>query len=139
MTIKVAEVRKDVKPKWELTCLWRIDGARSRSKHLRSTFNPASITGLNVWSQRFTASYVQEWNLMVEKVLPGHLLWQLNYVGNARVALWNQWNANDPVTPAAGELIADDLGTIQRRSYAVHFRRVCDMGVRSGEFSFFVL
>lgn len=66
------------------------------------TFNPASTTGLNVWPQRFTASYVQQWNLTVEKVLPGHLLWQVNYVGNAGVDLWNQWNANDPVTPAAG-------------------------------------
>ena len=65
------------------------------------TFNPASTTSLNIWPKRYTAGYVQEWNFTVEKVLPGHLLWQLNYVGNAGVDLWNQWNFNDPVTPAA--------------------------------------
>ncbi len=73
-------------------------------------YNPASTTGLNVWPQRFTTSYVQQWNLTVEKVLPGHLLWQVNYVGNTGVDLWNQWTGNDPVAPAAA-------GIATRRPY----------------------
>src|SRR5262249_30507597 len=55
--------------------------------------NPAVIS----WSPDFPLPYVQQWNLNVERELPGHLLAQVSYVGSAGAKLISFYNANQPV------------------------------------------
>jgi len=64
--------------------------------------NPASTTQLNGFPNDFTTPYVSEWNLTVEKQLPWNMLWQVNYVGNNAVKIWEISFWNEPLTPGPG-------------------------------------
>jgi hypothetical protein len=67
------------------------------------TLNPLATAQLRSWDQRFTLPYVQQWNLSVQKELPGSMLWEVNYVGNRGLKLWGAYNGNQPV-PGPGAI-----------------------------------
>lgn len=69
-----------------------------------STFqwNPASTTTLQVWADRMTTPYVEEWNLTLEKQLPWNMVWEVSYVGNGGIHLWAVTQANQPLTNGPG-------------------------------------
>ncbi len=65
-------------------------------------FNPLSTTQLNGWPSEYVTPYVSEWNLTLEKTLPGNMLAQINYVGNNSVDMWGLSYWNEPLTPGPG-------------------------------------
>jgi outer membrane receptor protein involved in Fe transport len=65
-------------------------------------WNPASTTTVQVWADKMTTPYVEEWNLTVEKQLPWNVVWQISYVGNGGVHLWAVNQANQPLTNGPG-------------------------------------
>jgi hypothetical protein len=64
--------------------------------------NPLATTTLTSWPLEYTTPYVQEWNLSIQKQLPGNLLWEINYVGNNGVKLWGRSQGNQPLTNGPG-------------------------------------
>jgi TonB dependent receptor len=54
---------------------------------------PGNIA-LELADPNFRRSYIQAWNLMVERELPGGWTGQAGYVGNRSLRLQNRWNAN---------------------------------------------
>ncbi len=64
--------------------------------------NPNATNQLISWYPHYTTPYVQEWNLTVEKELPGNIVWQVNYVGNIGVDLWGGYQGNQPLQPGPG-------------------------------------
>jgi hypothetical protein len=67
------------------------------------TLNPLDTAQLRSWAQRFTLPYVQQWNLSIQKELPGEMLWEVNYVGNRGLKLWGAYEGNQPV-PGPGAI-----------------------------------
>lgn len=67
------------------------------------TLSPtASYSGLVAWPQEYISPYATEWNLTLEKQLPGQISWQVSYVGNHGVHLWGNFQGNQPLTPGPG-------------------------------------
>ena len=58
---------------------------------------------LRSWSTRFTAPYVAQWNLSIQKELTKTLVWEINYVGNRGVKLFGGYEGNQPF-PGAGSV-----------------------------------
>lgn len=54
---------------------------------------PAAVA-LDLTDPNFRRSYIQSWNLMVEKELAGSWTAQAGYVGNRALRLQNRWDAN---------------------------------------------
>jgi hypothetical protein len=63
---------------------------------------PTYTAALRSWDQRNLTPYVEEWNLSVQKQLPGSTLLEVNYVGNHGVHLLTSSNPNQPLTPGPG-------------------------------------
>lgn len=72
--------------------------------------DPGSTATLISWPGRFTMPYIQQWNLSVQKELPGSMLLEINYVGSRGTHLWGGYQANQPV-PGPGSVT-------DRRPYA---------------------
>jgi hypothetical protein len=64
--------------------------------------DPKATTTLVSWDPRAITPHVTEWNLTVEKQLPGNMVWSANYVGNSGTHLWGNAEGNQPVTNGAG-------------------------------------
>lgn len=60
------------------------------------TLAPSATTTLVSWREHFNTPYVQQWNLSVQKQLPGAILVEVNYVGNHGSQLLGQGQANQP-------------------------------------------
>jgi hypothetical protein len=63
---------------------------------------PTATTALQSWNPHMTSSYVQEWNLTVEKQLPWRMAWDTSYVGSVAVHNWVNMQGNQPLTNGAG-------------------------------------
>ena len=66
--------------------------------------NPSSTTSLQGWPSRYTAPIVQQWNLSIEKQLPGNMLFEISYVGNHTYDLWTNYTGNQPLVPGPGSV-----------------------------------
>jgi outer membrane receptor protein involved in Fe transport len=64
--------------------------------------NPSSTTGLQSWWNHMTTPYVEEWNLAIEKQLPGKIVWETTYVGNRGVHMVMNLQGNQPLTNGPG-------------------------------------
>ena len=64
--------------------------------------DPRSTAQLRSWDQRNLTPYVQEWNFSLQKQLPWNVVWETDYVGNAGVHLFGEYNANQPLVPGPG-------------------------------------
>ncbi len=66
-------------------------------------FSPtATYSGLVAWPDQYTSPYALEWNLSVEKQLPGQINLEIAYVGNHAVHLWGNFQGNQPLQPGPG-------------------------------------
>ncbi|GGH08471.1 TonB-dependent receptor [Silvibacterium dinghuense] len=60
------------------------------------TLVPSATSTLVSWPLHFQMPYVEEWSLSVQKLLPGGLLFEANYVGNHGVQLVGLGQGNQP-------------------------------------------
>lgn len=67
---------------------------------------PTATTALFSWQSYYLAPVVHQWNLSLQKQLPGTMVLELTYVGNSSYGLWNAFPTNQPLTPAAGGIPA---------------------------------
>lgn len=63
------------------------------------TFTAAGAT-FNAIDPNLRMPYVQQWNLSIQHMLPGGVLWQTAYVGTKGTKLRDQFNINQPVPGA---------------------------------------
>ena len=49
--------------------------------------DPLSTAQLRSWHQQYTLPYVQQWNLSLQRSLPGSMVWETSYVGNLGLKL----------------------------------------------------
>jgi hypothetical protein len=66
------------------------------------TLNPASTTSLYSWQQYYVAPLEHQWNLSIQKQLPGAMVVELGYVGNTSRGNWNSYPDNQPLIPGPG-------------------------------------
>jgi hypothetical protein len=59
--------------------------------------NPNATAQLRSWDNRYTLPYVQQWNLSIQKELPGDALLEVNYVGSHGLDLWGSYEGNQPL------------------------------------------
>lgn len=72
---------------------------------------PTATASLQSWPSYYKAPLVQQWNLSLEKQLPGSVVAELGYVGNTSYGLWGTYPGNQPLTPGPG-------GVATRRPFA---------------------
>ncbi|MBS1823971.1 MAG: TonB-dependent receptor [Acidobacteria bacterium] len=72
---------------------------------------PTATTTLFSWPSYYLAPVVHQWNLSLQKQLPGKMVLEATYVGNSSYGLWNSVPSNQPLTPGPGGIPA-------RRRYA---------------------
>ena len=72
---------------------------------------PAATAGLQSWPGSYKAPLVHQWNLSLQKQLPGSIVAELGYVGNTSYGLWGTYPGNQPLTPGPG-------GVASRRPFA---------------------
>ncbi|MDQ6699964.1 MAG: carboxypeptidase regulatory-like domain-containing protein, partial [Acidobacteriota bacterium] len=65
--------------------------------------DPSATSTLISWPERYTLPYIQQWNLSVQKELPGATLLEVNYVGSRGTHLWGAYQANEPL-PGPGSV-----------------------------------
>ena len=63
--------------------------------------NPRSTARLRSWFHTLDMPTVQQWNVSVQKQLPGSIMWEVNYVGNTGRQLYASYEGNQP-TPGPG-------------------------------------
>lgn len=63
--------------------------------------NPRSTARLRSWSQTLDMPTIQQWNVSIQKQLPGNIMWEVNYVGNTGRNLYASYEGNQP-TPGPG-------------------------------------
>jgi hypothetical protein len=68
--------------------------------------NPSSTTTLVSWPRYYKAPVVNQWNLSLQKQLPGSMVLELSYIGNSGYGNWNNYNDNQPLTPGPGGVSA---------------------------------
>lgn len=77
--------------------------------------NPTATSTLVSYPTNAKSSYVQQWNLSVQKQLPWNLLTEVNYVGNHGVGLIGQGEGNQP-------LVLSSTTVVSRRPLAQYTR-----------------
>jgi hypothetical protein len=63
---------------------------------------PGNTLQIRSWPTRNTIPYVAQWNLSIQKELPGNILWEVNYVGNSGVKLYGAYEGNQPLPGPGG-------------------------------------
>jgi Carboxypeptidase regulatory-like domain len=58
--------------------------------------DPLSTAQLRSWHQHYTLPYVQQWNLSLQRSLPGSMVWETSYVGNLGLKLLAAYEGNQP-------------------------------------------
>ncbi|HEY3738376.1 MAG TPA: carboxypeptidase regulatory-like domain-containing protein [Bryobacteraceae bacterium] len=66
---------------------------------------PTATSGLISWPKYYKDPVVNQWNLSIQKQLPGSTIMELNYVGNNANGLWNSYPGNQPLLPGPGAVI----------------------------------
>lgn len=59
--------------------------------------DPRSTARLRSWKQRLDMPMIQQWNISIQKQLPGNMLWEVNYVGNNGRSLYASYEGNQPM------------------------------------------
>ena len=72
---------------------------------------PSATAALQSWPSYYKAPLVHQWNLSLQKQLPGSIVAELGYVGNTSYGLWGTYPGNQPLTPGPG-------GVATRRPFA---------------------
>ncbi|MEP7365189.1 MAG: TonB-dependent receptor, partial [Acidobacteriota bacterium] len=65
-------------------------------------FTRTATSTLFSWPDYWKAPIVHQWNLSLQKQLPGNTVLEVTYVGNTSYGLWNSVPTNQPLTPGAG-------------------------------------
>ena len=58
--------------------------------------NPRSTARLRSWAPRLDMPTIQQWNISLQKQLPGNMMWEVNYVGNDGTSLYASYEGNQP-------------------------------------------
>jgi hypothetical protein len=72
---------------------------------------PSATASLQSWPDYYKAPVVHQWNLSMQKQLPGSIVAELGYIGNTGYGLWGTFAGNQPLTPGPG-------GVATRRPFA---------------------
>ncbi len=59
--------------------------------------DPRSTTRLRSWAQTLKMPTIHQWNVSIQKQLPGNIMWEVNYVGNTGRQLYASSEGNQPV------------------------------------------
>ena len=65
-------------------------------------FRPGDTTTLQSWPTAYSAPLVQQWNLSLEKQLPGSMVLEVSYIGNTSYGAWSTHPGAQPLTPGPG-------------------------------------
>lgn len=65
-------------------------------------FLRTATSTLFAWPDYWKAPIVHQWNLSLQKQLPGQTVFEVTYVGNSSYGLWGSVPANQPLTPGPG-------------------------------------
>jgi len=66
------------------------------------TLVPTATTALYSWANYYVAPLEHQWNLSLQKQLPGAMMLEVAYVGNTSRGNWNSYPGNQPLTPGPG-------------------------------------
>jgi hypothetical protein len=65
---------------------------------------PNATASLISWPTYYKVPVVHQWNLSLQKQLPGSMVAELGYVGNSGYGLWGSVPGNQPLTPGPGSV-----------------------------------
>lgn len=76
--------------------------------------DPRSTARLRSWKQRLDMPMIQQWNVSIQKQLPGNMLWEVNYVGNDGGSLYASYEGNQPMPGPGSQNDRRPLGQYTR-------------------------
>jgi len=65
---------------------------------------PTATSGLQSWPKYYGSPVVNQWNLILQKPLPGSMALELTYVGNSSYGSWSSYPGNQPLVPGPGAI-----------------------------------
>ena len=76
--------------------------------------DPRATANLRSWAPTLDMPYIQQWNLSIQKQLPGNMMWEVNYVGNHGLNLYASYQGNQPLPGPGSPANRRPLGEFTR-------------------------